>query len=257
MDARVMIVDDDPADREILEALLHPDNYQIAVATCGEEALGLLSAFRPDLVLLDVMLPDIDGFEVCQRLRTDPEHAQVPVIMVTALDDRDSRLRGIECGADDFLSKPFDAIELRARVRTIMRLNRFRRLHEERRKFERLVEIASDGIILTDAEGYVRFANPAMADLMGVASASDLVDRRVHDLIAPDQVDSCSACNQCFGGCKYRPHILHHRMVTCFWIPSVISTWFRIQFTHMFGGFGGMEMPHRQHSTCPWVDCGV
>jgi DNA-binding response OmpR family regulator len=115
----ILIVDDESAGRDTLEALLMVQGYNLAFAKAAE--------LTPDLILLDVMMPGMDGFEVCRRLRTDPLLTEVPVIMVTALDDRDSRLRGIEAGADDFVTKPFDRAELRARVRTITRLNRYRR----------------------------------------------------------------------------------------------------------------------------------
>jgi DNA-binding response OmpR family regulator len=123
----ILIVDDEPAGRDTLEALLMAQGYNLAFASNGPEALAKAAELTPDLILLDVMMPGMDGFEVCRRLRTDPLLTEVPVIMVTALDDRDSRLRGIEAGADDFVTKPFDRAELRARVRTITRLNRYRR----------------------------------------------------------------------------------------------------------------------------------
>ena len=127
----VLVVDDTPAGRETLEALLFSDAYDLHFANDGIQALQAAATLRPDLILLDVMMPGIDGFEVCRRLRADPELTHIPVIMVTALDDRASRLQGIESGADDFVSKPFDSGELRARVRTITRLNRYRKMLEE------------------------------------------------------------------------------------------------------------------------------
>jgi CheY-like chemotaxis protein len=124
----ILIVDDEPIGRETLETLLIGEGYSLLFAADGPEALSKAAELAPDLILLDVMMPGMDGFEVCQRLRDDQVLAEVPVIMVTALDDRDSRLRGIEAGADDFVTKPFDRVELRSRVRTITRLNRYRRL---------------------------------------------------------------------------------------------------------------------------------
>src|SRR5437762_2867893 len=121
----ILIVDDDPYGRETLAALLGSQGYQLLFAGSGSDALTQAAAQPPDLILLDVMMPKMDGFEVCRRLRADPRLGEVPVIMLTALDDRESRLQGIESGADDFLSKPFDRIELRSRVRTITRLNRY------------------------------------------------------------------------------------------------------------------------------------
>ena len=109
----VLIVDDEPSGRKNLKVLLMPQGYNIAVACNGAEALQLAAELLPDVILLDVMMPDMDGFEVCRRLRANPVLAEVPVIMLTALDDRSSRLEGIEAGADDFISKPFDRTELR------------------------------------------------------------------------------------------------------------------------------------------------
>ncbi len=155
----ILVVDDEPAGREVLYGLLTVDGYAVALAQNGTEALEKARATTPDLILLDVMMPDIDGFEVCRQLRKNPELAEVPIIMLTALDDRDSLLEGIEAGADDFISKPFDRQELRARVRTITRLNRFRRLLTERNKFQWVIDHADDGYIIIDNSGEIQYAN--------------------------------------------------------------------------------------------------
>jgi diguanylate cyclase len=136
----ILIVDDEMVSRYTVEVLLAQEGYTLVFAECGEEALEKAVKLIPDLMLLDVMMPGMDGFEVCQRLRANPRLAELPIVMITALDDRDSRLRGIEAGADDFMSKPFDRAELRARVRTITRLNRYRRLIETE---EQLVYLAN------------------------------------------------------------------------------------------------------------------
>jgi len=158
-DSTILIVDDEPAGREVLHALLVDQGYHLALASNGAEALAAAVELTPDLVILDVMMPAMDGYEVCQRLRAHPTLSQVPVIMVTALDDRGSRLRGIEAGADDFVSKPFDRLELRTRVKTIMRLNRFRRLLSEHARFEWVVENAADGYLILDRGDRVLYAN--------------------------------------------------------------------------------------------------
>jgi signal transduction histidine kinase len=132
----ILIVDDDHPTRTALEGLLSQGGYRLGLATSGREALDMATTLRPDLILLDVMMPGMDGFAVCRGLRADPVLAEVPVIMITALDDRDSRVEGIAAGADDFLSKPIDFVELEARVRTITRLNRYRRLLNERAQRE-------------------------------------------------------------------------------------------------------------------------
>jgi len=100
----ILIGDDQPVGQETLASLLRPLEYQLLFASTGAEALRLATATLPDLILLDVMMPGMDGYAVCRQLRATPTLAELPVIMLTALDDRDSRLHGIEVGADDFIS---------------------------------------------------------------------------------------------------------------------------------------------------------
>lgn len=158
-ESTILIVDDQRLAQKSLEALLKQE-YKLAFANNGSEALTLAPKVIPDLILLDIVMPDMDGFEVCRRLRRHPVLAEVPVIMLTALDDRESRLKGIEAGADDFVSKPFDAMELRARVRSITRLNRYRRLLVERVRFRWVVEHAEEGYLSVDDGDTVLYANP-------------------------------------------------------------------------------------------------
>lgn len=136
----ILIVDDEPAARKTLEGVLRFQQYHLVFADNGIDALAKTLEVMPDLILLDVMMPQMDGFEVCRRIRANPVLAEVPIIMVTALDDRAARLHGLEVGADDFVSKPVDRVELRTRVQTITRLNRYRRLLAERAKIERVEE---------------------------------------------------------------------------------------------------------------------
>jgi signal transduction histidine kinase len=121
-------------------ALLENENHQLHLAEDGFQALQILGNLQPDLILLDVMMPGLDGFEVCRRIRSTPRLAEVPIIILTALDDRASLLQGIESGADDFLRKPIDRQELVARVRTITRLNRYRILLEQREDLREMAE---------------------------------------------------------------------------------------------------------------------
>ncbi len=164
----ILIVDDEPAGRETLDALLFMEGYELAFANNGAEALMKAAYLVPDLILLDIMMPGMDGFEVCRRLRSDALLAEVPVVIVTALDDRESRLRGLEMGADDFLTKPYDRAELRARVRTITRLNRYRRLLSERSKFEWMVDHADDGFVMVGDEDELRYANARARIYLGL-----------------------------------------------------------------------------------------
>ncbi len=136
----ILIVDDEPTARETLVAMLEGENYDLRLAKDGIQALQMLKQLQPDLILLDVMMPGMDGFEVCRRIRSTAALAEVPIILLTALDDRDSRVRGIESGADDFISKPADRRELIARVRTITRLNRYRLLIEQRENIRHMAE---------------------------------------------------------------------------------------------------------------------
>ena len=132
----VLVVDDDPIVRKLTRQLLGPMVGAVHAAATGEDALRVAAQLDPDLILLDVTMPGISGFEVCRRLREDERTREVPVIMVTSLNDRASRLKGLEVGADDFISKPYDRTELRIRVRSILRINRYRRLVDERERRE-------------------------------------------------------------------------------------------------------------------------
>jgi two-component system cell cycle response regulator len=122
MTARVLVVDDLLPNLKLLEARLSAEYFQVLTAMTGAEALAIVGRGDCDVVLLDVMMPAMDGFEVCQRLKSDPATAHIPVIMVTALDHPRDRVRGLECGADDFLTKPVDEMALIARVRSLTRL---------------------------------------------------------------------------------------------------------------------------------------
>ncbi|MDM8530617.1 response regulator [Anaerolineales bacterium HSG25] len=128
----ILVVDDETVAHKILNGLLVNEGYHLIFAHSGQEALTKASLILPDLVLLDVMMPGMDGFAVCRALRNDSVLAEVPIVMITSLDDRRSRLKGIEAGADDFINKPVDKVELRLRVKSITRLNRYRQLHTER-----------------------------------------------------------------------------------------------------------------------------
>ncbi len=190
----ILIVDDELFMSKTLEGLLTSPDYTLALASNGEEAINKAKELTPDLILLDVMMPIMDGFEVCRRLRADDLLAEVPIIMVTALDDRESRLRGIEVGADDFISKPIDPVELQARVRTTIKLNRYRRLMVERAKFERITELAPDGVMIVDAEGIIRLANPALLKMLGAQDTETIVNKNMLSFIASEQVDYYSSC---------------------------------------------------------------
>lgn len=172
----LLIVDDEKQGREALEILLAREDYQLAFATNGEEALQQANTLMPDLILLDVMMPEMDGFEVCQRLRAHSKLAFTPIVMVTAINDRKTRLQGLEVGADDFISKPIDKVELLARVRSITRLNRHHRLLAERVRFDWAVEQSNDGYLLLSDGDAIEYANSCARYYLGLLKESSLAD---------------------------------------------------------------------------------
>ncbi|HJS18173.1 MAG TPA: HD domain-containing phosphohydrolase [Anaerolineales bacterium] len=136
MPSTILIVDDESSGRETLQSILEGEGYNLVMAENGPQAIARAKSILPDVILLDVMMPGMTGFEVCEKIRNDPQVAEIPIIILTALDDRESLLTGLKAGADDFISKPFDRFELRARLISITRLNRYQKLLEEREKLQ-------------------------------------------------------------------------------------------------------------------------
>jgi class 3 adenylate cyclase len=136
----VLVVDDDPDISAFLMFLLKSEGLSARSASNGHEAMAAIGADPPDLVLMDVLMPGMDGFEACRKLRENPATALLPIVLVTGLDDRVSRVRGIEAGADDFLTKPIQREELIARVRTLRRLENTRRELERQRAAEEVAK---------------------------------------------------------------------------------------------------------------------
>src|SRR5690606_28635855 len=120
--ARILVVDDVEPNVRLLEAKLTLEYYDVLAATSGEEALRIAARESPDLIILDVMMPGMDGFEICRRLRAAPRTRLTPIILVTALNEREDRVRGLESGADDFVTKPVDDVVLLSLVRKHLRV---------------------------------------------------------------------------------------------------------------------------------------
>jgi putative two-component system response regulator len=160
--SRVLVVDDEPTNVKLLEAMLRHLKYEVHTANNGQEALQAVAQFDIDLILLDAMMPVMDGFETCRRLKTNGSSRMIPVIVVTALDDRDSKVKAIESGADDFMTKPPDRIELMARIRALLRT---KKLNESLVSIENVLFSLANAVEAKDAytEGHVkRVANLAV-----------------------------------------------------------------------------------------------
>jgi PleD family two-component response regulator len=123
---RVLIADDNPQGAELLEAYLSSTDYELRIASDGEQTMGFVRSWQPDLILLDIMMPRISGFEVCKRLRADAATRDIAVLMVTALDQPSDVERAVEAGTDDFLSKPINKTELLLRVRSLLRSRHYK-----------------------------------------------------------------------------------------------------------------------------------
>lgn len=211
----ILVVDDQPQNIELLEAYLAPEGYKIVKATNGEEALEKLSENQIDLILLDVLMPGMDGFEVTRRVRQDNTHRLLPIILVTVLRETEDRVKGIEAGCDDFISSPVDKIELLARVRSLLKIKAYnelmsnyreelesevtRRIEELKQALEELrrmnafldsiIENIPNMIFLKDAKElrFVRF-NRAGEDLLGF-TRDDLLGKNDYDFFPKKQAD--------------------------------------------------------------------
>jgi putative two-component system response regulator len=191
MGSMVLIVDDEYIGRETLQSVLEGEGYELEMAENGLQAIEKAKKLLPDVILLDVMMPGMTGFEVCQRIRSDPQIAEIPIIILTALDDRESLLNALKAGADDFISKPFDRYELRARLMGITRLNRYQKLIQERAKlreanaqllaaYEATIEGWSHALDLRDreTEGHSRRVTELTVKLAKTLGMSD--DEIIH-----------------------------------------------------------------------------
>ncbi|MBD3226279.1 MAG: response regulator [Caldithrix sp.] len=143
---KVLIVDDNKENLDLLAYFLKPQNYQILTAMNGAEALEKVESEDPDIILLDIMLPKMDGFQVCERVKKNPDTMFIPIIMITALKELKDKIRSLEAGADDFISKPFESVELLTRVKSLLRIKKYqdeltiknRQLKEQNRALERM-----------------------------------------------------------------------------------------------------------------------
>jgi len=169
---KILLVDDDPGSLRILVNTLEKQGYQLLVASNGGNALQVAARVRPALILLDVMMPDINGFEVCRRLHADPELSSIPIIFLSALEQTRDKIKGFELGAVDFITKPYQSDEVIARVGTQVKLSRLKReLQDKNRQLQatnrHILEAMGEGLMAIDRDGVVRYVNPAIESMLG------------------------------------------------------------------------------------------
>jgi two-component system, LuxR family, sensor kinase FixL len=183
---QILLVDDNPINLQILYKTLQGSGYRLLVAKNGETALEIAERVRPSLVLLDIMMPGLDGFEVCRRLKQNPVTVDVAVIFLSALDDSVAKVRGFAVGGVDYIAKPFQADEVVARVRTHVKIHRLelqlaRRNSELEEENQQILNAVDEGIVGLDGDGGITVFNPAAAVISGWSGA-DVIGGRVHTL---------------------------------------------------------------------------
>lgn len=181
-------MDDVPANLDLLGHILQRNGLDISIANTGEKALDLISRNKPDLILLDIMMPGLDGFEVCERLKGDEDAKDIPVIFITALTGTDDIMRAFNAGGIDYITKPFHEKEVACRIATQLKLKKAQDEVVRREKFYRvIVESVPDLIFQLDPDGNIVFANPAFR-LLGY-EPKELVGKPITDLIESDDME--------------------------------------------------------------------
>jgi response regulator RpfG family c-di-GMP phosphodiesterase len=188
----ILVVDDQPLNIDLLEAHLVPQGYDILRAEDGEAALKTIAENTVDLVLLDVMMPKIDGFEVCRRIKSDGRTRSIPVVMITALAAKEDRIRGIEAGAEDFISKPIDKGEVLARVRMLLKMKALNdRLHQAYDAINNLTNFGEEGILTFDPLNYSFLTKVDEIVRQIIRRAADVLDKPKFVIVGvPDERQS-------------------------------------------------------------------
>lgn len=164
--AKILVTDDIKQNVKLLRVILTASDYDVVEAYDGEEALEKAKAERPDLIIMDVMMPRLTGYEACRKLREDDALREIPVIMVTALHEMDDRIKGIEAGADDFISKPFNKVELLARVKSLLRTRRPAEKKDEASILDAILPDLAEGVVITDGQWKVKRINKAAGEFL-------------------------------------------------------------------------------------------
>lgn len=169
--AKILVADDITQNVKLLRVILSSAKYEVIEAYDGEEALNKAKTENPDLILLDIMMPKITGYEVCQKLREEDATKNLPIIMITALHEMDDRIRGIEAGADDFISKPFNKTELLARVKSLLRSRIAAVKAEQPVILDVILANLSEGVVIVDGQWEIKNINPAAKELLQIPQA--------------------------------------------------------------------------------------
>ena len=180
---KILIADDIKQNVKLLRVILTASEYDVIEAYDGEEALEKAKGEHPDLILLDIMMPKVTGYEVCQKLRSDETTKNIPIVMITALHEMDARIKGIEAGADDFISKPCNRIELLAKIKSLLRTRPGKEKPEKKDQtfvLESILSGLKEGIIVTDGQWKIRNMNQTASELLGIQEA----DIKNTDLLA-------------------------------------------------------------------------
>jgi two-component system, sensor histidine kinase and response regulator len=179
----ILIVDDEPDNFDVIEALLPSETYQLHYANCGKDAIASLDKFDPDLILLDVMMPDLDGIEVCKQIKLMSKWHAVPIIMVTALSGKEDLARCLAAGADDFINKPVHSLELLARVNSMLRI---KRQHDRIKSFSKLqrnnIHTLSNNLNEIKLDLAVGFPNEFNSPLIAISDNIDYLKKNIKQL---------------------------------------------------------------------------
>jgi PAS domain S-box-containing protein len=187
---RILIVDDDRKILDLLLDLLALEGYEVATAADGSEAIDLAVSFDPDIVVSDVVMPNVSGLELCRRLKEDPHTAYVPVLLISGLaTSDDANIEGLHAGADDYLDLPFRNEELLVKVARLVERHRIgKALKESEERYRRLVELSPDAIVVHREDKFI-YVNPSAVQLWGASSAEDLIGKSIFDVVHPDYHD--------------------------------------------------------------------
>ena len=215
----ILVVDDEPDNFDVIEALLPNESYELHYANCGEDAISCLEKFDPDVILLDVMMPGIDGFEVCRRIKLMSQWQAVPIVMVTALAGKEDLARCLAAGADDFVSKPVNGLELRARVNSMVRI---KKQHDRIQSFSKLqrnnIHSLANNLNEIRLDLAVGFPNEFNSPLSIISENIVSLKQNIEHLSAADAIEILE--------CSERSVIRLHTLTQKFWfyLKLIIDT---------------------------------